>query len=186
MEDAAIVEQYFRREESALQVTQEKYSAYCRAIAWGVLRDEGSSEECVNDALLKAWNSIPPNRPRSLRAYLGALCRNAALSRYREAHAERRGGSQIPLALEELQESIPGSGGNLAERAALGAVLSDFLRALPERERYLFLRRYWYLDSIPELAEQLSMQPGAVRTQLHRTRRKLKAHLEKEGIGVEA
>lgn len=184
MEDQRIVDALWRREEAALGQLQQQYGSYCRSIAYGVLRDPDAGEECLNDTLLQAWNSIPPLRPRSLRAWLGAVCRNAALTRWRRMHAEKRGASQVPLALEELQESLP-AGAGFPEQLELQELLNTFLRGQTQTGRYLFLRRYWYMDSLREIAEQVGMTEGAVRAQLHRMRQRLRNMLEQEGIRVE-
>ena len=184
MQDEALVELLFAREERVLPEVQGKYGAYCLSIARGILCDEGESEECLNDTLLQLWRSVPPQRPRSLRAYIGRLTRNLAISRWRKNNALRRGGSQLPLALEELGECVDGgqTPDQALEKKTVVALLNRFVRSLPETERYIFLRRYWYLDSNQAIAGQLRTTPGRIASQLLRTRRKLRRALREEGI----
>lgn len=184
MDDNEIIELFFARDEGAIQAVQERYGAYCAAVAQNILDDRGAAEECVNDTWLRCWQSIPPQRPQSLKSFAGRIARNLALSARRESTAQKRGGGQVQLALEELGEVV--SGGETPEgaldRAALLAALDGFLALLPERHRCLFLRRYWYLDSVEALAGRFSMSRTQVTTTLHRLRGKLRVHLQQEGF----
>ncbi len=184
MDDNAIIDLYFARDQEAIEATHREYGAYCTAIARGILDDQGAAEECVNDAWLKCWQSIPPQRPRSLKSFAGRIVRNLALSALRSENAKKRGGGQVQLALDELSEVV--SGGDTPEgaldRQAFRAALDGFLDALPERNRNLFLRRYWYLDSVEQLAKRYSMSKTQVTTTLHRLRQKLRVHLQQEGF----
>lgn len=186
MDDNQIIALFLARDEDAIQAAQRQYGAYCAAIANGILDDPGAAEECVNDTWLKCWQSIPPQRPRSLRGYAGRIVRNLALSVRRADNAQKRGGGQVQLALDELSEVV--SGGETPEgaldRQAFRAALDGFLADLPERSRNLFLRRYWYLDSVEQLAKRFRMSKTQVTTTLHRLRGKLRAHLEQEGFEV--
>lgn len=186
MEDNQIIALFLARDEDAIQAAQRQYGAYCAAIANGILGDPGAAEECVNDAWLKCWQSIPPQRPRSLKGYAGRIVRNLALSVRRADAAQKRGGGQVQLALDELSEVA--SGGETPEgaldRAAFRAALDSFLDALPERNRNLFLRRYWYLDSVEALAKRYSMSRTQVTTTLHRLRQRLRVHLQQEGFDL--
>ena len=138
----------------------------------------------MNDTYLRAWNNLPPERPNVFRAWLGRITRNLALSRYRKTHAERRGGGQTALALEELQDCIPGENNveEITESREITEVLNRFLEKLPEKERNIFLRRYWHVDSVQDIADSYGVKQGTVSAQLFRTRNKLRTVLEKEGI----
>ena len=186
MDDNAIIDLYFARDQQAVQATAQAYGAYCASIAQRILDDRGAAEECVNDAWLKCWQSIPPQRPRSLKSFAGRIVRNLALSALRADAAQKRGGGQAALALDELSEVV--SGGETPEgaldRAAFQAALDGFLDALPQRNRSLFLRRYWYLDSVEALAKRFSMSRTQVTTTLHRLRQRLRVHLEQEGFDL--
>ncbi len=184
MDDNEIIELFFARDEGAIEAASREYGAYCAAIARGILDDRGAAEECVNDTWLKCWQSIPPQRPKSLKGFAGRIARNLALSARRGAMAQKRGGGQVQLALDELSEVV--SGGETPEgaldRQAFRAALDNFLAALRPRDRDLFLRRYGYLDSVERLAKRFSMSQTQVTTTLHRLRVKLRAHLEQEGF----
>ncbi|MBE6579078.1 MAG: sigma-70 family RNA polymerase sigma factor [Ruminococcaceae bacterium] len=184
MEDKQIVELYFARAESAVAETEKKYGRYCRYIAYRILENDEDAEESVNDTYLKAWNTMPPHRPQALKPYLGMLCRQISLDRYEMNHAGKRFG-QVSLALEELAECIPdGKNGDPGEGLALRDALNRFLYSLPEKTRKIFLRRYWYTSSIAEIASDFGMKESNVTVLLLRTRRKLKAFLQKEGFFV--
>ena len=184
MDDNAIIELFFARDEGAIRAASREYGVYCAAIARNILDDRGAAEECVNDAWLRCWQSIPPQRPKSLKAYAGRIVRNLALSALRAGTARKRGGGQVQLALDELGEVV--SGGETPEGALDGkllrAALDGFLATLPEGQRNLFLRRYWYLDSVEQLAKRFCMSQTQVTTTLHRLRKKLRVHLQQEGF----
>ena len=186
MDDKEIIALFLARDEGAIQAAQRQYGGYCAAIANGILDDRGAAEECVNDTWLKCWQSIPPQHPRSLKGFAGRIVRNLALSALRAEKAQKRGGGQTALALDELSEVV--SGGETPEgamdRQALRAALDGFLAGLPERSRSLFLRRYWYLDSVEQLAKRFGMSKTQATTTLHRLRQKLRAHLEQEGFDL--
>ena len=184
MEDQAIIDLYWARKEQALEESDRKYGGFCRTIAYNILHSLEDSEECVNDTWLRAWNTMPPQRPGVLQAFLGRITRNLSLDRYKAARADKRGGGQRPLALEELGDCIP-SAASVEEALALEELtrlLDRFLRALPERECCIFLRRYWYVDGTKEIARRYDMAEGSVKSTLYRTRQKLRAALEKEGV----
>lgn len=184
MDDKEIIELFFARDESAIEAASRQYGAYCASIARHILDDPGAAEECVNDAWLKCWQSIPPQRPQSLKGFAGRVVRNLALSVLRAETAQKRGGGQVQLALDELSEVVSGGGTpeDALDREAFRAALDGFLAALPERDRNLFLRRYWYLDSVEELAKRFRMSRTHVTTTLHRLRGKLRVHLRQEGF----
>ena len=184
MDDNEIIELFFARDECAIESASRVYGAYCTAIAKNILDDQGAAEECVNDTWLRCWQSIPPQRPRSLKSFAGRIARNLALSARRESTAQKRGGGQVRLALEELGEVVSGSDTpeGALDRQAFRAALDGFLAGLPERNRNLFLRRYWYLDSVEALAGRFSMSRTQVTTTLYRLRGKLRVHLQQEGF----
>ncbi len=183
MEDERIVELFWQRDETAIEQTAETYGAYCRSIADQILGDPEDAEECVNDTWLRAWQSIPPARPARLRLYLGRIARNLAFDRYKLNTAKKRGGSSLPLVLEELEECIPGntSVDQLIDARALSACISDFLRQQSPRDRRIFLKRYFYAASVGEIAKTYHLRESNVSVILSRLRKKLQSHLEKEG-----
>jgi len=186
MEDSAIIDLYWARDEQALLQTDLKYGKLCRNVAFNILRNQEDTEECVNDTWLRAWNAMPPNRPGVLSAFLSRITRNLALDTYKASKADKRGGGQMPVALEELGDCIAGlqSVENEMSYRELTKLLDGFLRQLPEKECCIFLRRYWYVDSTKDIAKRYGMPEGSVKSQLSRTRQKLKKILEQEGIAV--
>ncbi len=184
MEDARIIEMYWQRQESAITETAAKYGAYCRAIAMQILQNGEDAEECVNDTWLRVWNRVPPERPLRLSAYLGAITRRLALDGWRRRQSDRRGSGQVALSLEELTDCIPAGRAveeELDEKQA-AALVSDFLRTRPQAERCVFLRRYWYFDSVEQIALRYGYGTSKVKMMLKRTRDRLREVLEKEGI----
>ena len=183
MEDQALIELYWARNEDAITETHRKYGPWCRGIALRILELQEDAEECVSDTYLQAWNNIPPQRPSVFRAWLGRITRNLALTRYRKNHAEKRGGGQTALALEELGDCV--SGGPTVEseeeRKEIAAAINRFLRSLPHPEQQVFLCRYWYLDPLAEICRQFSFSEGKVKSMLFRTRKKLRDFLSEEG-----
>lgn len=185
MEDMEIIELYWQRDERAVQESDTKYGRLCRSIALRLLESMEDSDECVSDTWLRAWNTIPPQRPEILRAFFAKITRNLALDRCRRASAQKRGGGELNAALEELSGCV--SGGDLEsemERRELVRVLNEFLHSLGEQERDIFLRRYWLADSVAAIAKRSGMSANAVSLRLMRLRTKLKEHLEKEGVSV--
>ncbi len=186
MEDNVIIDLYWARDQRAIQASDAKYGPYCRAVAGSILWDHRDREECVSDTWQRAWNTMPPQKPSLLRAFFGAITRNLALNRYEYDHAQKRGGGQLPLALEELQDCLPApnSTEQAVEAGELTALLETFLRSLPTRERTVFLRRYWYLQPVKDIARSLGLGESRVKMTLLRTRAKLREVLEKEGIAL--
>ena len=184
MEDRQILDLYWARDEAAIAQTSQKYGGYCGSIARNILQNEEDAEECVNDAWLGAWNSIPPKRPENLAAYLGKLTRCKAIDRWRAIHREKRGGDSVTVALEELAEVLPA--GENPERSLLQKELTEtvnrFLGQLPPVERSVFLCRYWYLDGIPEISGSFGFSRSKTKSMLHRIRKKLRDYLQKEGL----
>ena len=185
MEDKQIVEMYFARSESAITETDNKYGRYCHTIAYHILGNDEDAGEIVNDTYLKAWNTIPPNRPDPLKPYLGMISRQLSIDRYEHYRAQKRGG-QVPLVLDELAECIPdqGSGEDIGESVALRDALNAFVTSLGKKEQVLFVRRYWYASPIDEIAREYGIKPNSVTVIFHRTRKKLKEFLRKEGFEV--
>ena len=183
MHDDEIVGLFFARNERAIAEVSGKYGAYCYTVAHNILPVREDAEECVNDTWLSAWNSMPPQRPDILRAFLAKITRSKAIDRWRMSHAKKRGADEVALVLEELSECV--SGGSGPEDELLGAELSDtidiFLSELSARERQLFVRRYFYTERVEDIAARAGMSRSNVSVSLHRTRAKLKKHLEKEG-----
>lgn len=185
MEDAQIIDLYFDRNENAIKETDIKYGTYCHGIAMNILHSPEDSKECVNDTWLRAWNSMPPQRPKFLRQFLAKITRYLSFDRYRWHHAQKRGSGEMTLALEELHNCV--GGGDPATEAEL-EVLKDrinvFLLSLPARDRGIFLRRYFYVEEISAISRRYQMREANVRLILSRTRQKLRSYLEKEGFEV--
>ena len=183
MTDQELVELFWQRREEALTGLQDKYGGWCRSIAGRILGEERDVEECLGDCWLQLWNAIPPARPQHFRGYLGAVVRNRALLLRR-----RRGrqGDTVSLAALELAECLPSREGpeEQAEAAELGRAISAFLRKQEAGARTAFLRRYWYAESISQIAARYSMKENTVKSVLFRTREQLRAFLQKEGIAV--
>ena len=186
MEDSQIIDLYWARLEQAIQETDTKYGGYCRAIAHNILKSMEDSEECVSDTWLRAWNAMPPQRPSVLSAFLGRITRNLSLDRYKAARAEKRGGSSFPAALDELSECVPAQirVEHTLEERELAEAIDRFLRTLPERECSMFLRRYWYVDSVQSIAARYAIKENTAKSILFRTREKLRRYLAGEGIIV--
>ena len=184
MEDEQIVDLYWQRSDQALTETDRKYGRYCHTIAYNICGTDEDAEECVNDTWFRAWNLMPDRRPTTLSAFLGRITRNLAIDRARGRNRLRRGGGEAALALEELEECIPG--GTDPERAAeekeLSAAIAAFISKLPETERVIFVLRYWYLAPLDEIAEKLRLGKGKIKSSLFRTRGKLQRCLREEGL----
>ena len=183
MDDSVIIELFWQRSERAIAEASQKYGGYCRTIAGNILGSREDIDECLNDTWLAAWDSIPPQRPQRLNVYLGRIARNLALNRRKSDTAQKRGGGQAELVLEELRECI---GQDVREEVLDGIVLQDTINAFLRRQfpvwRAAFLRRYWYMEPIADIAKALGLRQGQTRTILYRMRRELKEELEKEDI----
>ena len=184
MSDEQIIELYWQRDEAAVSATDGRYGPYCRSIANRILRSAEDARECVNDVWLRAWEAIPPQRPQHLRSFLAKITRNLAFDRFKRDHARKRGGGEIQLALDELEEcAAPGSDVEaevISEE--LKRSMNRFLRELPEQKRDMFLRRYFYVETTGTIAERYGLKESNVRMILSRTRKELKRHLEQEGF----
>lgn len=183
MEDTKILDLYWQRNEEAIVCTDHKYGSYCRTIAYNILGNHQDTEECVNDTWLQAWDSIPPARPNVLKLFLARITRNLSINRYDAKQAQKRGSGQTSLVLDELAECLADE--HDVERAyeskALGECIAQFVRSLPEREANLFVRRYFYVESVAVIAKRYGLTDNHVMVILSRTRKKLKTHLEQEG-----
>lgn len=186
MEDSKIIALYWKRSEEAITQTEYKYGNYCRSISFHILQDEEDAKECVNDTYVKAWNAMPPQKPARLAAFLGKITRNLSLHRYEKRSAQKRGSGEMALALEELGECVSSREGTeqVIDAAILTEVINHFLASLSKEHRKIFMRRYWYLSSIKEIAEDYHMTESKVKMVLLRTRNELKLQLEKEGISL--
>ena len=186
MKDAEIVDLYWERNEVAIQQTQQKYGAYLSKIAYNILSDFEDSKECVNDTYLKAWNSMPPHKPSVLSTYLGKISRQLSIDMYRKKNSAKRHVSEYAISLEELGDSF--SDGNTPEHSfdakQLDAAINRFLRKLPDDARNTFIGRYYFFDSLKDVARYCGMSEAKAKSMLYRTRQSLKAYLVKEGFDL--
>lgn len=183
MEDSQIIGLYLQRNTDAISETAKKYGTYCLAIAERILHNTEDAEECVNDTWLQAWNAIPPQNPKVLRLFLAKITRNLSYDRLEARNAKKRGGGEIALILDELEECI---GGGMDPESAYEAkelreCIRHFVRSLPEREGNVMIRRYFFAESVAEIAKRYGLSENNVMVILCRTRKKLKTHLKKEG-----
>ena len=185
MDDTQIIDLYWDRDQGAITATAGKYGSFLHALSWNILRSHHDAEECVNDTYFRAWNAIPPERPSALRAWLGRITRNLSLDRWKAGRTQSRGAGMETL-LGELDECIPDHRGpeQAAEERVLAECVSAFLRGQTADNRYIFLRRYWYGEDIAAIAKRLDCGESRVKSVLFRTRKALRAFLEKEGITV--
>lgn len=183
MEDHQIIELFWRRNADAISEAAGKYGAYCFKIAENILHDPMDSEECINDTWLRAWNAIPPQRPGALRLFLARITRNLAFDRFSARTAEKRGGGETALVLDELGECLGGGADAEAayEAKELREAIQRFVRSLPEREGNVLVRRYFFVEPVADIARRYGLTENHVAVILSRTRKKLKAHLQKEG-----
>ena len=184
MDDEKIINLYWQRDEKAISVTKEKYGKFCYTIAYRILHNHEDAEECENDTYLDAWNSIPPQKPSVLSAFLGTITRRKSIDKWRKKNADKRGGGEYEISIYELENSIPDEKtfDEQLEVEELAKIISLFLRGLSPIERNVFVRRYWYFDSIKEICERYDFGQSKVKTMLLRTRQKLIFYLETEGF----
>ncbi|MCI8909706.1 MAG: sigma-70 family RNA polymerase sigma factor [Oscillibacter sp.] len=185
MEDSQIITLYIRRDETAIVETDRKYGPFCRRLAENILAVREDAEECVSDTYHAAWNAIPPEEPRSLRAFLGRIVRNLSISRWRAGRAQKRCGGMEVL-LSELEDCVPA--GETAEegleRRVLGELISRWLDGLPAEDRRLFIRRYWYGEAAGALAEETGRTANQMAQRMLRLRTSLRKALEAEGVDL--
>ena len=186
MEDHAIIDLYFQRSETAIAESDRKYGRYCGSVAFRILKNAEDSEECVSDTWLRAWNAMPPARPQILKAFFGKITRNLSLNRLEKETADKRGGGEHHVLLDELAECIADAGASewSADRAVITEVLNRFLAALPEENRIIFVRRYWYMETVPEIAAAFASKESRIKMMLLRARKELAKQLKEEGIEV--
>lgn len=184
MDDKAIVQMYWDRDENAISVTSEKYGSYCLSIAKNILYNLEDAEECVNDAYMSTWNSIPTNRPSVLSTYLGKIVRNLSFNLYKKNKAWKRGSGNIDLVLDELSELITDSSKTEDELDCklLSVAINSFLSGLPAEKRKIFVCRYWYADSVKDIAKRLEMTENSVSVTLSRLRTSLHNYLLERGF----
>ena len=181
MNDEQILALYFARDDRAVMETDRKYGRFCFSLAQEILHNQQDSEETVSDTYLRAWNVIPPQKPVVFKMFLAKITRNLAFTRWRRFSAEKRGGGQMDLVLEELAECIPDpSAVPEPERIALKEVLNRFVRSLKKKERSFFVRRYYFGESIQEIAKSSGCTENSVSVTLFRTREKLRLLLQQE------
>ncbi len=186
-EDREIVKLFLERDEGALREVRDKYGSMMDRLARNVVGDASDAEEIVSDALLAAWNSIPPHEPEKLGPYMARLTRNLSVDRLRRETTAKRGGGVADVSFSELEDCITGDSGSveeLADREEIARVINGFLSESGRSGRVIFVRRYWYMDSIPDIASSLGFTESKVKMTLSRMRKKLREKLEKEGIIV--
>lgn len=184
MEDKRIVELFFERSEKAIEESEKKYGRYCHSVALSILASKEDAEEIVNDTYLRAWNSIPPQKPIKLGAFLSRIARNLALDRY-DARRRDRENLDMERTLEELAECLPDTSRNsMSDEVALRQAVNSFLASLDEKTRIIFMRRYWYMMPVKDVARLSRESESNVKTILFRARNRFKEHLRKEGIVV--
>jgi len=185
LEDIQIIDLYWQRDESAIRETDVKYGTFCHRVAMNILHSFQDSEECVSDTYGRCWETMPPQRPGSLRAYLGTIIRNLSISRYRSAHAQKRFGG-VEVLLSELADCVPSPENvqRTVEAGELGELISGWLESLEAENRALFIRRYWNGEAVKDLAAEMNARPNAVTKKLLRLRESLRRSLEEQGVSV--
>ncbi len=184
MEDKQIVDLYWQRSDLAISETNRKYGRYCHTIAYNICGVDEDAEECVNDTWFRAWNLMPDQRPAVLSTFLGRITRNIAINLIKTKNRIKRGGGEAVLVLDELEECIPGgiNPEKVVEEKELEKAIGSFVSGLSETDKKIFVLRYWYLASIDEISEKLSFSKGKIKSSLFRTRGKLRAYLQEEGL----
>ena len=184
MEDREIIELYWQRDQAAIDETDKKYGGNCHRIAFSILASREDAEECVDDTYMATWNSIPPHCPKYLPAYLYRIVRNLGFNRVKERNTQKRGGGELALVLDELEDCVASD--SSVERAfelqELAREINRFLSSLPKDDRLIFSYRYWLTMPTAEIARRLRFKEGKVRMSLSRSRKKLRGHLIKEGL----
>lgn len=184
MEDSKILELFFARNEDAIRYTDQTYGRRLFLLADNIVKNEQDAEESVSDTYLRAWNAIPPQKPKYFFGYLAKICRNLAIDKLNWKNAEKRKAEVVSLT-EEMEMCIPDKTRDREmEARELGMLLDRFLRTLTQENQMIFLRRYWYVDTVEEIAQRYGISEGAVQMRLSRTKAKLCTYLEKEGIAV--
>lgn len=181
-----IIDLYFKRSQKAIKETDKKYHNYCESIGIRILENHQDTEECINDCYFNTWNSIPPRRPDSLRHFLGKIMRNLSLDCYRKRHARKREGGEFDILLSELDKCIPSDSPvwDSYNYKVLSKTIDSFLNGISEKHRIVFIKRYYFCQSIEEIGEECGMSVSNVKVILYRTRKALKKYLEKEGYVI--
>ncbi len=183
MEDKDIVELYWNRDKKAIAETSEKYGKYCKRIAMNIVCNNEDAEECVNDAYLQTWNCIPPHKPNLLSTFLGKIVRNLSFNKYKSIHSAKRGGYEVTLILDELCEIV--SDNDTVEdhviRQEIIRDINSFIHDLAKEKQYMFIRRYWYSDSIIDIAKKCGRTKNSISVELGRIRIKLRNYLIERG-----
>ena len=185
MEDSRIIELLFQRSEKAIEAIEKKYHTACMSIAMNVLNNRQDAEECVNDTFLGVWNSIPPHNPDPLSAYVFRITRNISLNlRKRNTAVKRK--SNYDLCLDEIEDflSSPETVEDIVSESELTGYINEFLDTLDKTNRYIFVRRFWYLDSYDDISRAVGIKNGAVRIRLTRVKAELKKYLESKGVVI--
>lgn len=187
MEDADIIDLYYGREESAIVETRMKYGRMLISISLGILKNMQDAEECENDTYLKTWNAIPPERPNVFSAFLSKIIRNLSLNKYDEQHAQKRNITDIPVLIDELAECIPDRNNvdDYMDEQVLKQAVNMFLKTLKEDDRIIFMRRYWFCESVQDISERYGYGTSRIKMSLLRTRQKLKKRLKDEELWYE-
>ncbi len=186
MEDVKIIELFWERSEQAIKETAQKYGGYCKMIALNILLNQEDADECVNDTYLQTWNSIPEQRPSIFSAYLAKITRNLSLNKFKRKAAAKRGGNTVSLLLSELDDCLPDTkASTIPEDGEIAKLISTFLRSIDTQSRLIFVRRYWYADSTEKIAKLFKSSESKIKSNLFRSRKKLKLYLEKEGVAIE-
>lgn len=184
MDDAKIIDLFFSRDESAIKETERKYGGLCYTVANNILNSRTDSEECVNDTYMGLWNAIPPERPASLKSYILKITRNLAVKRLRYQTAGKRT-RELEVSLSELEDILPGDGiPEDFDMKTLTSLLNSFLRGITPEARNMFIRKYWFCDSIERIAEMYGASESKVKSSLFRTREKLKKYLSEKGVQI--
>ena len=184
MDDDKIIEMFFKRDEKALAHTEDKYSLYCRSVAAHILNSKEDTEEALNDTWLAAWNAIPPHKPEHLKTFLAKLTRNISLNKVRSDKALKRGSAEVRVVFEEIEEWLTAEDDTeckISEQVTADSI-NDFLAGISETERNVFVRRYWYMQPISEIAEYHGFSESKVKSMLFRLRKRLYAKMKKEGL----
>ena len=186
LSDEQIIDLYFAREERAIAETDKKYCQYLHAVAYNILANDQDAEECLQDTYLRVWNAVPPERPRIFHAFLAKITRNLSLSRFKAARRHKRYAGEVSLSLEELGECVSADTefAQQIESAAIAYVINRYLGSIPDRRMYVFVSRYFYMLSVPQIAKRLSCSASLVKKELAIIRSELRSELEQEGIDV--
>lgn len=186
MEDRDIIQLFWDRKQNAVEVLSLKYGKYLKWIANNILGNEADAEECVNDTYLKIWNLIPPNRPENLATYTGKIVRNLSFDRYKRANAQKRGGGEIVLVLDELSECVSGNSCVEQEmnKEEIARAINEYLNTLPKEKCNIFVLRYWYAAPVSDIAKRLGRSSGNISVILNRARNGLKEYLMERGFEI--